>query len=596
MRDYRLRGILLCGLVLTSALLSTSAGRIAQAVRRDIEPGLVAVVKNGRELGIEVSPTAGAEGQRFLQKHLRFEKEWHAYKDRGRVFIPIGRLKPETQRTTLLAIYTNDTIGPDGWTHTVLDERETLWSLCAWLTPTGQNYKKVMAHPKNRLSTTPLRKGQKIFFPNHLLNTVMKTSGQTSAQAPSAPPSKKTTAQKPTALFSGVATAAGLRYAQDKDGPYASYTLKKGEAIYTAVVGRYTDYRTGKAKKDASSAIANRSGITNVRGIDAGTEVRIPLAMLSEQFQPRSTATMPPPVQTAATATPVKKTPKRSRDLAGKVIILDSGHGGADHGASYPSAGLYEDEINYDIACRIRKILLEETGARVYLTLTDASSGLTPVERTRFSTDRDEALTTDPPYKNTNAKHSVNLRWMLANSIYKEELGRGTDPRNVVFTSVHTDSLANGKLRGAMIYYPAARLRRDVEVRREAVYKKYVEGRESYRFAASKQERQADEAASKSFANILFAELGNNNIKRHDKSLAIRSEIRKSRRSVWVPGVLRNNKVPTKILVETANLENARDREWLAQPWWRQKFARAYVDALKTHFDSGNHLKIARAK
>lgn len=581
MRDYRLRGILFCGLVLSCALMSTSAGRIAQAVRSDIEPGIVAVVKNGRELGIEISPPRGSKAQRFIQKHLLNEKEWRAYANRGRVFIPISRLKLETQRATLLAIYSGDTMGPEGWTHTVLDERETLWSLCAWLTSTGQNYRKVMAHPKNGLTITPLHKGQKIFFPRHLLTAVM--------QSPAAPTVR-------TATVLTEETPAGLRYAQDEDGPYASYTIKKGEAIYTSVVGRFTDYRSGRAKKDASSAIARRSGITNVRNIDSGTEIRIPLAMLSNEFKPGSMATPTSRRETVAHVTPVRGASQRSRDLTDVVIILDPGHGGGDHGASYAPAGLYEDEINYDIVVRIRKILLEETGARVYLTMTDSSSGLTPVERSRFSVDRDEALTTDPPYENTNSKVSVNLRWMLVNSIYEEELKRGTDPRKVVFTSVHTDSLSNDKLRGAMIYYPAARLRRPEEVRRESVYKAFVEGRQSYRFAASLQERQSDEAASKLFANILYTELGNNNIKRHDKSDAIRSEIRKSRRSVWVPGVLRNNKVPTKVLVETANIENARDREWLAAPWWRQKFARAYVNALKSHFDSGNHLKIAMVK
>jgi N-acetylmuramoyl-L-alanine amidase len=38
--------------------------------------------------------------------------------------------------------------------------------------------------------------------------------------------------------------------------------------------------------------------------------------------------------------------------------------------------------------------------------------------------------------------------------------------------------------------------------------------------------------------------------------------------------------------VEAANLTNQADRERLADPNWRQNFAEAYVDALKTHFGS----------
>jgi N-acetylmuramoyl-L-alanine amidase len=40
-------------------------------------------------------------------------------------------------------------------------------------------------------------------------------------------------------------------------------------------------------------------------------------------------------------------------------------------------------------------------------------------------------------------------------------------------------------------------------------------------------------------------------------------------------------------LIETANIVNPTDRDRLADPWWRQQFAHAYVDALKRHFAAG---------
>ena len=63
---------------------------------------------------------------------------------------------------------------------------------------------------------------------------------------------------------------------------------------------------------------------------------------------------------------------------------------------------------------------------------------------------------------------------------------------------------------------------------------------------------------------------------------------------MYVPAVLRNTKVPTKILVETANLKNRTDRKRLADPWWRQQFAIAYVDALKEYYGATSTIKTAK--
>jgi N-acetylmuramoyl-L-alanine amidase len=55
---------------------------------------------------------------------------------------------------------------------------------------------------------------------------------------------------------------------------------------------------------------------------------------------------------------------------------------------------------------------------------------------------------------------------------------------------------------------------------------------------------------------------------------------------VYVPAVLRNTAVPTKILIEMANMNNPTDCSRLADPEWRETFAEAYVDALKAYFGS----------
>ena len=42
--------------------------------------------------------------------------------------------------------------------------------------------------------------------------------------------------------------------------------------------------------------------------------------------------------------------------------------------------------------------------------------------------------------------------------------------------------------------------------------------------------------------------------------------------------------IPTKVLIESANICNETDCSRLADPWWRQTFAEAYVEALKTYY------------
>ena len=58
---------------------------------------------------------------------------------------------------------------------------------------------------------------------------------------------------------------------------------------------------------------------------------------------------------------------RQAPPLAGKIIILDPGHGGSDPGA-VGARGLKEKDVNLDIAKRVYRLLKENTGAQVYLT------------------------------------------------------------------------------------------------------------------------------------------------------------------------------------------------------------------------------------
>ena len=83
---------------------------------------------------------------------------------------------------------------------------------------------------------------------------------------------------------------------------------------------------------------------------------------------------------------------------------------------------------------------------------------------------------------------------------------------------------------------------------------------------------------STELAETLVGVLGRARIKVFENK-PVRDRIVRGRRS-FVPAVLRYNAVPAKVLIECGNLSNVRDRENLADPVFREQFAKAYVNAL----------------
>ena len=550
----------------------------SKILRQQLEPGVFAMAKDGRTLGIELRGIARSKSNRILSKYLLVESGARAYAGRSSAFVPFGALKPERQREVLLKVFSRDVVDNRGWLHTVAMDGETLWSICTWITGNGKNYKKVLKHPSNARKGTRLFAGEQVLIPRDLLPDVMRRP--------------TVTVRERTPELAELQE--GLAYGSDANGSFAIYPLKRGETLYGSVVARFTDIRDNQDILAACETIARRSGIPDMRDINAGQKIRIPVELLADNYMPVGSPERKQYDAVLREAERLAGEQVRSKDLSDIVVILDPGHGGQDAGATHTASGLYEDEINYDIVCRIRDILENENGAKVYLTMIDRSRGHDITSTSRFPFDHDEELLTTPRHRNTDgANVSANLRWMLVNSIYEKELARGTDYRKIVFTSIHTDSLYDHRLRGAMVYIPGAKYRRAEEHRTGAIYAKYAEGRSNNRFTSSSAERQRDEALSRNLAVLLLDELGEKRIKRHDSGSAIRAQIRRSKTRVFVPAVLRNTKVPTKILIETANLKNATDRKRLADPWWRDQFARAYVDALKRYYGSGAPTKVA---
>lgn len=568
-------------LISFACLLLAYHAEAGQVIRAEVQPGATAVLQDGRQIFLECRPPRGQGAETFLNPLLAEPESAKIYRNRQAFAIRFGALNAETRRQVLLALFKEDYVDAQGWWHMVVCAgsagQETLWSLCEWTTGKGTNYRKVMDDPRNRQTGPAPEAGQKVIIPAALLLDVMKRP---------TPGKRKAVSNGDDEPIDLESVTQELIYGEDKQGKYAAYRIRKGEALYSAVVVRFTDYSENSDILQACEVIRRRSGIKDVHDIDAGHRILIPIEMVSDRYRPKGSQQRAEYEASIAEAKRLRSEQVRTRDLEGVVVILDPGHGGRDHGAKNVSAGLYEDEINYDIVCRVKALLESTTRAKVYVTLEDPSQGYATSESRRFAHDTDERLLTKPKYPNEDAKVSANLRWYLANSCYRAEVNKGTDARKIVFTSFHTDALYNSSLRGAMIYIPGAAYCDGREDMNGTVYAKYAPEREYRHANVSSIERRRNEALSRNLANDVMVSLGRHQVRRHLEGDWIRNKICQSGGKVYVPAVLRGTIVPTKVLIEVANMTNDTDCQRLADPQWRQMFAEAYVDALKMYFGS----------
>jgi N-acetylmuramoyl-L-alanine amidase len=368
-----------------------------------------------------------------------------------------------------------------------------------------------------------------------------------------------------------------LAYGSDAAGPYGKYRLKRGEALYSVVM-RFTGRVDSQDVNELARSIAGRSGIDDVTGIPTGYGVKIPLEDLLPEYLPASD-----PRHRAWESSQAEmnryRNPSSSRNLEGVTVILDAGHGGRDRGASHN--GVAEHEYVYDILCRIKAILENDTGARVLTTIRDRREGYHVRDSTHLARNQAEVLLTDPPFPLLEPYVSVNLRWYLTNSYYRRLVAEGSDPLKIVFTSLHADARHPG-MGGAMIYVPGEEYRRSRYGYSGPVYARTREVREQPYVSFTRAERERSEGLSRQFARALVASFRETEVAVHPYD-PIRDRIIRKRRS-WVPAVLRCGEVPVEVLIEISNLSNLADSQLIADPAYRQKVAEAYVDALHRYY------------
>ena len=215
-----------------------------------------------------------------------------------------------------------------------------------------------------------------------------------------------------------MAPVAPLDYGSDKLGGFAVYRLRKGEALYSAVVVRFTGQLLAKQVNETAMEIAERSGIDDVTDIPVGYPVKIPLEPVAAEYLPADNPHAASPgwrnnassVDSSKSSTPT--------DLSGVQVILDAGHGGNDTGALV--GGLWESTYAYDIMCRIKANLETHTRATVWTTIRQKGRGYAVPSVDRIDQRRDAYLLTRPPYSLQDSVLGVHLRWYLTNDIILE--------------------------------------------------------------------------------------------------------------------------------------------------------------------------------
>ena len=543
----------------------------AATLRVKMDGGMMAVLSESQTLFLEAPPRRGeglitfAERLTGDRRNARRITRTNGRRPRRlymgqRYRVPYEILADRYRLAVMRALFPADKPLSAGWQHTVSSRRGglSLWRIAHWFTGDGQNFTAIREF--NELSDEELTSGQRLIVPRRVLLPAFRAI----LPPPELPPP---------------AVAHDLEYLSDQRGDFAVYRLKKGEALYTAVVVRFTGRIFAEDVNTLAAEIAELNGIRDVRDMPVGQRVRIPFDLLLPEYLPADDPRRVEYERNRSERAKYSNTVRASR-LEGITVILDAGHGGQDPGAML--GGTWESTYVYDIMLRVKRQLETTTAAAVVPTTRDGAGGRIH-DADVLPRSRDHRVLTTPPYAIADAKVAANLRWYLANSRHAAAVKRSGDPAKTVFLSIHADSLHRSH-RGAMVYIPAASLTRGEYGKSGSVYTSRREVKEKPRVSYSWKERTRSEGLSRQLAVKLLDAFKRRGLAVH-REKPIRDRIIRCRRCrPWVPAVVRYNAVPAKLLLEVCNLNNPEDRRLMRTREFRQRVAEAIVDGILAYY------------
>jgi N-acetylmuramoyl-L-alanine amidase len=480
-------------------------------------------------------------------------------------------LSPQGKRWALAALFPTDQWRQDEVRHRVrYPELESVWTMAALFTGHGQNYDRVMA--ANPDLPEKLREGDTWRIPRSVLSADLGGTGKGPDRSQ---PEDELDDEARVAAYRSL-----LSFGEDAQGKYAAYRMRKGEALYSSVVIRFTDRVDPKGVNELADRIAKRSSIADVRGIQPGQLIKIPVSFLADPFQSEGSSELAEEREVRAE---VRRTVRveAGPKLKGVRIVLDAGHGGVDSGAR--ANGIWESDFVYDIAMRVRRLLEQETDAQVSSTIRYPGLGFKSREMILTPSRAAEILTT-PPFAvdgESPSAVSVHLRWVLANDLFAAFRKTKGEAQKTLFLSFHADSL-HPSARGSMVYVPSAALVPTTFALGGAKTGRVAEARQSARVAFSGKEKLQGEARSRQFSEALLKALEREHIPVH-ANRPIRNVIYRGG-GKWVPAVIRYSTGATKALIEVANLTNEEDAASLRDPDFRERYAAAVVNAIRAYY------------
>jgi N-acetylmuramoyl-L-alanine amidase len=572
-----------------------SAAPDAPIATAEITPALRATLTRDYALEITVKPHEGDAWTRLAKRVTGDAANWEDLASLNQadetlvthrwVRIPFTLLRPNLQRDVVATLFPLDKATSDGWKHVVVGSRgiegESLWNIAEWLTGDGANYTLIRdANPNQGLST---RKGDVILVPKRLLTAAFGGSSEEENAPKTAAevrkqddPVQRAAADENVPEATAVAPPAqpSLSYDRSAAEPHAVYRLQKGEALYSSVAIRFTGRVYAKDVGDVLDRLVKFNDIADVSRIPVGYPVKIPMDLLLPEFLPQDD---PARVAREATRRESAKVARRTRaaGLSGVHVILDAGHGGRDVGTEHED--VWESTYVYDVACRLRAILENQSEAKVSMTTRSKKHGFSIPDKNVLAGASDHVVQTTPAYLLDDAIVGVNLRWYLANSIFRRAMKSGVPQEKVVFLSIHADSL-HPSLRGAMAYIPGASFVKGSYQKKGDIYLTRAEVREQPTVTHSRGDSLLAEGLSRELAESVMSSFARRKLAVHPFE-PVRDNVIRSKKE-WVPAVIRHNLVPTRLLLEVCNLGNPQDRELIRTKKYRQQLAEAMYQGI----------------